>query len=53
MHPSKLALSKRATAQMEATAKSPLFSAIFKTFGNQVSSSTVVALSHSGLSLGR
>lgn len=32
-------LSKRAVTQMEETAKSPLFSAIFRTFGNQVSMS--------------
>jgi hypothetical protein len=53
MNPSKFTLSKRATAQMEATAKSPLFSAIFRTFGNQVSSSSSPVPFYSGLSLGR
>ncbi|TKA55526.1 hypothetical protein B0A53_02702 [Rhodotorula sp. CCFEE 5036] len=49
MNPSKFTLSKRATAQMEATAKSPLFSAIFRTFGNQWSEENPEGIVNAGL----
>ncbi|POY72182.1 hypothetical protein BMF94_4819 [Rhodotorula taiwanensis] len=42
-------LSKRATAQMDATAKSPLFSAIFRTFGNQWSEANPDGIVNAGL----